>query len=151
MDRGIYSQRVFIMDTSPPQGVGAVSSPGRWSLISEGMAPIPHGKSHPYRDGSRDQAFHARLFVGVFQKSSLNRVCQLLAIHAHEMAPRTSKRLQERAWDTHTKGLLWRIDEGLSLMHKVPLHPLQSDFAHNGGGAAPYRGTSLTRKRYPTA
>ena len=30
------------------------------------------------------------------------------------MAPRTSKRLQERAWDTPTKGLMWRLDhEGL--------------------------------------
>ena len=34
---------------------------------------------------------HAGLFVGVFQKSILNRVCQLLAIRAHKMAPRTSR------------------------------------------------------------
>ena len=45
---------------------------------------------------------HAGLFVGVFQKSILNRVCQLLAIRAHKMAPRTSRGLQERAWDTPT-------------------------------------------------
>ena len=45
---------------------------------------------------------HAGLFVGVFQKSILNRVRQLLAIRAHKMAPRTSQGLQERAWDTTT-------------------------------------------------
>ena len=28
-------------------------------------------------------------------------------MNAHKMAPRTSKRLQERAWDTPTKGLMW--------------------------------------------
>ena len=33
---------------------------------------------------------HAGLYVGVFQKSILSRVCQLLAIRAHKMAPRTS-------------------------------------------------------------
>ena len=36
------------------------------------------------------QLDHAGLFVGVFQKSILNRVCQLLAIRANKMAPRTS-------------------------------------------------------------
>ena len=45
---------------------------------------------------------NAGLFVRVFQKSILNRVCQLLAIRAHKMAPRTSQGLQERAWDTPT-------------------------------------------------
>ena len=45
--------------------------------------------------------------MGVFQKSILNRVCQLLAIRAHTMAPRTSQWLKERASDTPTKGLLW--------------------------------------------
>jgi len=45
--------------------------------------------------------FHARLFVGVdpISKSILQRPCQFLAINAHKMAPRTSKGLQERAWD----------------------------------------------------
>ena len=50
---------------------------------------------------------HARLFVGAFQKSILNIVCQLLAMRAHKMAPRTSQWLKERAADTPTKGLLW--------------------------------------------
>ena len=42
-------------------------------------------------------------------KSILQRPCQFLAINAHKMAPRTSKGLQERAWDAPTKGLLWNI------------------------------------------
>jgi hypothetical protein len=46
--------------------------------------------------------FNAGLFMGVFQKSILNRVCQLLSICAHKMAPRTSQGLQEPAWDAPT-------------------------------------------------
>ena len=45
---------------------------------------------------------HPRPFVGVSQKSIFKRPCQVLAINAHKMAPRTSKRLQERAWDAPT-------------------------------------------------
>ena len=41
-------------------------------------------------------------------KSSFQRRCQYLAINAHEMAPRTGQRLQERVWDTPTQGLLYR-------------------------------------------
>jgi hypothetical protein len=40
-------------------------------------------------------------------KVIFGRVRQLLAINAHKMAPRTGKRLQERARDNPTKGLLW--------------------------------------------
>ena len=36
----LQSRRVLIMNTIPPQGVGAVS------LISDGMAPIPYGESY---------------------------------------------------------------------------------------------------------
>ena len=42
-------------------------------------------------------------------KVIFGRFRQLLAINAHKMAPRTGKRLQERTWDTLTKGLLWII------------------------------------------
>ena len=64
--------------------------------------------SQPRGSGqSRSKAVPAGLFVGVFQKSILNRVCQLLAIRAHKMAPRTGQGLQERAWNTPMKGLLW--------------------------------------------
>jgi len=45
---------------------------------------------------------HPRPFVGVSQKSIFKRPCQVLAINAHKMALRTSKRLQERAWDATT-------------------------------------------------
>jgi len=44
---------------------------------------------------------------GGISKSIFKRPCQFLAINAYTLAPRTSKRLQERAWDTPTKGLLW--------------------------------------------
>ena len=47
-----------------------------------------------------------------FQKSILDRVCQLLAIRAHKMAPRTRQGLQKRAWDTPTYGLLWYVGAG---------------------------------------
>ena len=49
---------------------------------------------------------HARLFVGVSQKSIFKRPCQFLAIDTHKMAPRPHQRLQDRTWDTHTKGFL---------------------------------------------
>ena len=44
---------------------------------------------------------------GGISKSIPQRPCHFLAINAHKMAPRTSKGLQERAWDAPTKGLLW--------------------------------------------
>ena len=44
---------------------------------------------------------------GGMSKSFFKRCCQLLAINAHKMAPRTSQGLQERAWDAPTKGLEW--------------------------------------------
>ena len=50
---------------------------------------------------------HARPFVGVFQKSIYKRTCQLLAINAEKMAPRTTRWLQERQGDAPTKGLGW--------------------------------------------
>jgi hypothetical protein len=40
-------------------------------------------------------------------KVIFGRFRQLLAINAHEMAPRTTQWLQERHCDTPTKGLLW--------------------------------------------
>ena len=45
--------------------------------------------------------------MGVSQKSIFKRPCQLLAINAHKMAPRTTQWLQERPWNAPTKGLLW--------------------------------------------
>ena len=48
-----------------------------------------------------------RALRGGISKSFFERPCQFLTINAHKMAPRTSKRLKERAWDTPTKGLLW--------------------------------------------
>ena len=60
----------------------------------------PSGTSVPVPVVRR--VFHAGLFVGVSQKSILNRACQVLAINAHEMAPRTRRWLQERGRDTPT-------------------------------------------------
>ena len=45
---------------------------------------------------------HPRPFVGVSQKSIFKRPCRFLAMNTHKMAPRTSKGLQERAWDAPT-------------------------------------------------
>ena len=45
---------------------------------------------------------------GGMSKTFFKKCCQLLAINAHKMAPRTSQGLQERAWNTPTKGLEWR-------------------------------------------
>ena len=42
-------------------------------------------------------------------KSHFWRICQLLAINAHKMAPRPHQRLQDRTWDAPTKGLLWQV------------------------------------------
>ena len=56
---------------------------------------LPH--RHPPRKALR----------GGISKSIIQRPCQFLAINAHKMAPRTSKGLQERAWDAPTKGHLW--------------------------------------------
>ena len=44
---------------------------------------------------------------GGIQKPFDKRCCQLFAINAHKMAPRSSQGLQERAWDAPTKGLEW--------------------------------------------
>ena len=40
-------------------------------------------------------------------KSHFWKISSILAINAHKMAPRKSKRLQKRAWEDPTKGLLW--------------------------------------------
>ena len=64
-----------------------------------------HKHAHVTRDmglEKRGGRIHPRLFVGVSQKSIFNRPCQFLATNAHKMAPRTSKGLQERAWDAPT-------------------------------------------------
>ena len=45
---------------------------------------------------------HARLLVGVSQKSIFKRPCQFLAINAHKMAPITGRWLQERGRDAPT-------------------------------------------------
>jgi len=60
---------------------------------------------------------------------------QLLAIYAHKMAPRTGHRLQERGWDTPTKGRSWRRGEEESLVQErreqvVRFHHLQGYLAH---------------------
>ena len=39
-DGQLSSRRVFVMNTIPPQGIGAVS------LISDGMAPTPYEESY---------------------------------------------------------------------------------------------------------
>ena len=72
---------------------------------------------------------HAGLFVGVFQKSILNRVCQPLAIRAHEMAPRTSQGLQERAWDTPAKGHLGALGALAHLAPGIPSSLLTSNLS----------------------
>jgi hypothetical protein len=43
-----------------------------------------------------------KVLRGSISKSILQRPCQFLAINAHKMAPRTSKGLQERAWEAPT-------------------------------------------------
>ena len=43
-----------------------------------------------------------KALCGGISKSIFQRRCQYLAINAHEMAPRTNKRLQERTRDTPT-------------------------------------------------
>ena len=53
----------------------------------------------------RDCPSHARPFEPQ-SEVIFGRFRQLLAINAHQMAPRTSKRLQEPAWNDPTKGLL---------------------------------------------
>ena len=40
-------------------------------------------------------------------KVMFGRFRQLLAINAHNMAPRTNQWLQEQTWDNPTKGLVW--------------------------------------------
>ena len=42
-----------------------------------------------------------------YSKVNSLKIYQLLAINTREMAPRTNQWLQERTWDTPTKGLLW--------------------------------------------
>ena len=64
------------------------------------MIHRPYGKKHGGELGRFE--YHAGLFVGVFQKSILNRVCQLLAINAHKMAQKTGQRFQVRVWDAPT-------------------------------------------------
>ena len=59
--------------------------------------------------GLPHEASHARPFEPQ-SKVKFQRFCQLSAVNAPKMAPRTSKRLQERAWDNPTKGLLWKRD-----------------------------------------
>ena len=48
------------------------------------------------------KGFHPRPFVVVSQKSIFKRPCRFLAMNTRKMAPRTSKGLQERAWDAPT-------------------------------------------------
>ena len=43
-----------------------------------------------------------KVLRGGISKSILQRPCQFLAINSRKMAPRTSKGLQERAWDAPT-------------------------------------------------
>ena len=54
-------------------------------------------------------------------KVIFGRFCQLLAMNANKMATRTSNRLQERVWDSPTKGLLWSVRHTkiLKLCHKL--------------------------------
>ena len=60
-----------------------------------------------------DPVLYARPFVGVFQKSIYKRTCQLLATNAHKMAPRTTRRHQERQGDAPTKGLAWALPDAV--------------------------------------
>ena len=109
--------------TQPPRAVRAPSaagspltSPARFSLLKRATAlrqgPATAAGMSPSQTG------HARCVLpnfllgkplllavprkalrGGISKSILQRPCQFLAINAHKMAPRTSKGLQERAWD----------------------------------------------------
>ena len=74
-------------------------------------------------------------------KIIFGRSCQLFAINAHKMVPRTSKRLQERAWDTSTKGLLWnafqngaRVFTALSPPRRPIRSAQQGERGSKGGG-----------------
>ena len=76
--------------------------PEHCTLLPYTLQPAPCTLHPTSRAWTPPAPLHAGLFVGVSQKSILNRVCQLLAINANKMAPRTSQGLQEPAWDTPT-------------------------------------------------
>ena len=67
--------------------------------------------------------FHARPFVGVFQKSILDRFVNLWRPVPRKMAPKPSSYPKTIPWDTPTNGLLW---EALT-----PHSRLQRDFVNN--------------------
>ena len=73
------------------------------------LHPKPIPRAIPVGENARRQepcaevtTAHPGPFVGVSQKSIFKGPCQLLAINAHEMAPRTRRWLQERGRDTPT-------------------------------------------------
>ena len=60
--------------------------------------------------GSGAEPDHARPFEPSIKSpfcQVFERFRKLLAINAHKMAPRPPQWLQDRTWDTPTKGLLW--------------------------------------------
>ena len=72
---------------------------GLWRPQKAGRAG-PSPQAYPFTRWS--SRVHPRPFVGVSQKSIFKRPCRFLAMNTHKMAPRTSKGLQERAWDAPT-------------------------------------------------
>jgi hypothetical protein len=58
------------------------------------------------RLGGRPGGIHARPFEPSI-KSQFWEILTTFGDKYHKMAPRTNQRLQERTWDTPTKGLLW--------------------------------------------
>ena len=67
----------------------------------------PEGPASLHAGGVR--RCHARPFDTSI-KSHFWKISLLLAINAHEMAPRTNQWLRERTWDTPTKGLVWIVE-----------------------------------------
>ena len=81
------SSSVSVFLLSPIRRIQALSLPK-----VDGCAPLEAAMM-----GGPPRALHEGISKSIFQ-----RRCQYLAINAHEMAPRTGQRLQERVWDTPT-------------------------------------------------
>ena len=79
-------------------------TPVRWQ-ISRGLGDSQGGWIVPAHRGRGEGSTQGPSYPQ--SKVHFGRFRQLLAINAHEMAPRTRRWLQERGRDTHTKGLLW--------------------------------------------
>jgi len=78
-----------------------------YNLHTKPNTPHLKPETRNLKPQTQNPTVHARPFVGVFQKSIYKRTCQLLAINARTMAPRTRRWLQERQGDAPTKSLAW--------------------------------------------